>query len=258
MTMTGAGPSGLVAAKTLLHDASPGTFKVTIFEAQSRVGGLWPSRKDDCGGLMHPLMVANQSRHTAQFSDLAWEESVPQMPRAWQVGRYLERYLQRYVSGIADLRLGHKVVRAELQDGGSWNVQTQSERGPDETGVFDYLLVGSGFFGKPLWPDYVPREAEVPIVHSSKYRDLKTLLGDRNDGTGGKILVVGGQMSGIEIAGTIATHLSSAVHSPGQKEIADAEKYNVHHVAQRPAWVLPLFTTPKVRPYSFNRYALAL
>ncbi|RYO93058.1 hypothetical protein DL762_001321 [Monosporascus cannonballus] len=216
----GAGPSGLVAAKTLLHDVAPGSFKVTVFDAQSRIGGLWPNRKDDGGGLVHPLMVANQSRHTVQFSDLAWHESDPQMPRAWQVGQYLERYLKRYVGG-ADLRLGHRVVDAELEDGGTWRVQTESSNGP-ETSLFDYLLVGTGFFGKPIWPDYVPREAEVPIIHSSKYRSLKSLLGNQK-GRGGKILVIGGQMSGIEIAGTIATHLSSAVNSPGEKEIEEPE-----------------------------------
>ncbi|RYP59164.1 hypothetical protein DL770_010264 [Monosporascus sp. CRB-9-2] len=216
----GAGPSGLVAAKTLLHDVAPGSFKVTVFEAQSRIGGLWPNRKDDGGGLVHPLMVANQSRHTVQFSDLAWPESDPQMPRAWQVGQYLKRYLERYVGG-ADVRLGHRVVHAELEDGGLWRVQTESSNGP-ETSVFDYLLVGTGFFGKPVWPDYVPREAEVPIIHSSRYRNLESLLANQK-GRGGKILVVGGQMSGIEIAGTIAAHLSSVVNSPGEKEIEEPE-----------------------------------
>lgn len=195
---------------------------------------------------MHPLMVANQSRHTVQFSDLAWDESDPQMPRAWQVGQYLERYSKKYL-GDADIRLGHKVVHTELQEGGSWEVQTEPDQGGEETSVFDYLLVSTGFFGKPIWPDYIPQEAEVPIMHSSKYRDLQSLLAGRKEKDGGgKILVVGGQMSGIEIAGTIATHLSSAIHSPDEKEIDDPEKYSVHHVAHRPAWVFPLFTSPKV------------
>lgn len=228
----------------LLYDVPPGSFKITIFEAQSRIGGLWPSRKDDNAGMMHPLMVANQSRHTVQFSDLAWDESDPQMPRAWQVGQYLERYSKRYLGG-ADIRLGHRVVHAELQDGGSWKVRVEPDQGPEETSVFDYLLVGTGFFGNPIWPGYIPQQAEVPIIHSSKYRDIKSLLAHTKI-RGGKILVVGGQMSGVEIAGTIATHLSSAIHSPGEKEIEDPEKYSVHHVAHRPAWVFPLFTSPKV------------
>jgi cation diffusion facilitator CzcD-associated flavoprotein CzcO len=192
---------------------------------------------------MHPQMVANQSRHTVQFSDFAWEESAPQLPRAWQVGQYLERYLQKY-GGAADIRLGHKVVQAKLQSGGCWQVKTESGEG-SETNVFDYLLVTTGFFGSPIWPSYVPKNTEVPIVHSSKYRNLKSLLGTRS-GSGSKILVVGGQMSGIEIAGTIATHLSSAVNSPGVKEVQSPEKYTIHHVAHRPSWVFPLFTSPKV------------
>ncbi|KAI0146693.1 hypothetical protein BJ166DRAFT_602607, partial [Pestalotiopsis sp. NC0098] len=237
----GAGPSGLVAAKTFLHDVTPGTFHVTVYDAQSRIGGLWPLNKTDTAGLVHPLMVANQSKHTVQFSDFAWDEAAPQMPRAWQVGQYLERYSQRY--GGADIRLGHKVVRTELQSGGGWKVETESDQGA-QTSVFDYLVVTTGFFGKPIWPDYVPQSAPFPIVHSSKYRDLPTLLG-KGQTQGSKILIVGGQMSGIEIAGTIASHLSSATNSPGAKPIANPDKYTIHHVTQRPSWVFPLFTSAK-------------
>ncbi|KAI2619522.1 FAD/NAD(P)-binding domain-containing protein [Hypomontagnella submonticulosa] len=239
--IVGAGPSGLVAAKTLLHDVPAGTFKVTVFEAQPRIGGLWPISKDDKDGLVHPLMVTNQSRHTVQFSDLAWQDTDPQFPRAWQVGRYLERYLHEY--GGADIRLGHKVTKADLQDDGSWKVTIQSDTG-SETATFDYLLVGTGFFGKPIWPDQIPKEADIPIIHSSKYRDLKSFLAKSNN-RGGKILIVGGQMSGVEIAATIATHLSSAINSPGEKIVDSPEKYSIHHIVHRPSWVFPLFTSPK-------------
>jgi cation diffusion facilitator CzcD-associated flavoprotein CzcO len=187
-------------------------------------------------------MVANQSKHTVQFSDLAWQDSDPDFPKAWQVGRYLERYLNEY--GGADVRLGHKVVKTELQDGGSWEVHTDSETGT-ETRVFDYLLVATGFFGNPMWPEGIPKEGEVPIIHSTKYRDVEGLLSKANVSSD-KILVVGGQMSGVEIAGTIATHLSSLTHSPGDKAVRNAERFTIHHVTQRPTWTFPLFTTAKV------------
>lgn len=238
--IVGAGPSGLVAAKTLIHDVPAGSFKVTVFEAQSRIGGLWPASKEDAGGLVHPLMVTNQSRHTVQFSDLSWRDSDPQFPRAWQVGQYLERYLNQY--GGADIRLGHKVTKTDLQNDGSWNVQTESDKGSEST-TFDYLLVATGFFGKPMWPNHVPKEAGVPIIHSSKYRDLKSLL-PKSTRHGGKILIVGGQMSGIETAAAVATHLSSAIHSPGENSIQEPEKYSIHHIVHRPSWVFPLFTSP--------------
>jgi hypothetical protein len=57
---------------------------------------------------------------------------------------------------------------------------------------------------------------------------------------------VGGQMSGVEIAGTIASHLSSAAHSPSQSGIPNIGEYSIHHVIQRPVWVMPLHLTPNV------------
>ncbi|ROV90922.1 hypothetical protein VMCG_09967 [Cytospora schulzeri] len=249
----GAGPSGLVAAKTLLHQPSgsePG-FSVTVFEAQPRIGGLWPADKDDGAGLVHPLMVANQSRNTMQFSDLAWEDDAPQLPKAWHVGRYLQQYLSKYCAFEEErfhLRLGWKVERAvpvHEDQGRRWRVTARSEDGVVDENEYDYLLIASGFFGKPAIPN-VPglKEAQgIPIIHSSRYRDLETLL-PNGDAKGGKILVVGGQMSGVEIAGTIASHLSSAANSPNADKLPGADKYTIHHIIQRPTWVFPLFTTP--------------
>ncbi|KAL2271393.1 hypothetical protein VTJ83DRAFT_764 [Remersonia thermophila] len=243
--IVGAGPSGLVAAKSLLHDAPPGTFDVTVFESQSRIGGLWPAHKADNAGLVHPRMVANQSKHTIQFSDLAWPEDSPQLPRAWQVGEYLARYRNKYLSA-AKLKLGTLVEKAEPLESHQpgWKVQTRSSQGDTNEEMFDHLLVASGYFGRPALPPAATDDAQVPVIHSSQYRDLVSLLG-KTGGKGTKILVVGGQMSGVETAGTIASHLSSAAHSPGQSIIPNSGKYTVHHLIQRPAWVFPLHTSPK-------------
>ncbi|RBQ89952.1 hypothetical protein VDGD_20533 [Verticillium dahliae] len=247
----GAGPSGLVAAKTLLYNAPQGAFNVTVFDAQKRVGGLWPASPRDGGGAVHPLMTTNQSRHTMHFSDCGWDDADgPQFPRAWMVGRYLERYLARYPG--AEVRLGWRVTRTEALEGedgrgGGWRVTARDGLGREEVGVFDRLVVATGFFGEPVLPRGITDGATVPVVHSSRYRDLKGLLG--NGAKGGKILVVGGQMSGVEIAGTVASHLSSAVNAPGTtSELAGAEGYTIHHLIQHPAWVFPLYTTPKVCP----------
>lgn len=251
--IVGAGPSGLVAAKTLLHHASgsgPG-FSVTVYDAQPRIGGLWPVEKSDGAGLVHPLMVLNQSRNTVQFSDLAWDSAAPQLPRAWQVGRYLQKYLRKYCAFEEDrfrLRLGWKVettLPLDEQSGRRWRVTARSEDGVVDEHEYDYLLIASGFFGKPALPEVSGlRDTHgIPVIHSSQYRDLETLL-PNGDGNGGKILVVGGQMSGVEIAGTIASHLSSAANSPGPRGLPGADKYKIHHVIQRPTWVFPLFTSP--------------
>ncbi|KAL7924457.1 hypothetical protein ACQKWADRAFT_269265 [Trichoderma austrokoningii] len=246
--IVGAGPSGLVAAKTLLHNAPKGRFKVSVFDSQVAIGGLWPTSKTDSGRLVHPLMVANQSRHTVQFSDLSWEDSAPQFPRAWQIGKYLEQYQGRYLDGHADfeLQLKSRVAKAEKRDDGSegWKVRIQSE-GSEESRDFDHLIVATGYFGKPIVPEcFKDAKMSVPIIHSSQYRDLKGLLGEGRQ-KGGKILIVGGQMSGVEMAGTVASHLSAAVNSPEESDITGVDKYSIYHAIQRPTWVFPLFTSPE-------------
>ncbi|KAK3488522.1 hypothetical protein B0T13DRAFT_406697 [Neurospora crassa] len=249
--IVGAGPSGLVAAKSLLHDQPKGTFDVTIFEAQNRVGGLWPSRKDDNAGLVHPLMVANQSKHTVQFSDLAWPDDAPEFPRAWHIGRYLEAYHDRYCRD-AKIHLGQRVVHSELLqpsdqgvEGAKWKVRTCSQDGQQLDHLFDYLLVASGFFGKPVIPPPVAASGDIPVVHSSQYRTLTALL-EQTKGVGRKIVVVGGQMSGVEIAGTIATHLSSALHAPGASPLQHLDQYSIHHISHRP--VLAITNTDTDQP----------
>jgi cation diffusion facilitator CzcD-associated flavoprotein CzcO len=243
----------LVAAKTLLHNAPTGEFKVSIFDSQSAIGGLWPSSKTDSGRQVHPLMVTNQSRHTMQLSDLAWEPHVPQLPQAWMVGQYLERYNAQYLAGRSDfeLNLNSHVTSASQKDGG-WSVVIEAD-GKKETSQYDYLLVASGYFGKPNVPAALSEEASIPVIHSSQYRDLKSLLSNGSP-NGGKILVVGGQMSGVEIAGTVATHLSSEVNSPDASSIPNVDKYSIQHVIQRPVYVFPLHTALEVwNPDKFLR-----
>lgn len=290
--IAGAGPSGLVAAKTLLHYQLPQSscssaiaagvprsqtegpfFTVTLYDTQPRIGGLWPSSRSDRNGLVHPDMVANQSRHTVQFSDLAWpgsgafdDKPGPEFPAAWQVGRYLQGYRERYLDGQpaggndvalgrahgAEFRLGWKVEKTTLLDNGRWVVTARKVvdgvgQPETETREFDYVIVSTGFFGRPAFPQSLPEEAAkkaaVPVIHSSAYRDLSS-LGLEEGGPlpkGLSILVVGGQMSGVEIAATIASHLSAAANAPEPSKIPAIEKITVHHVIQRPTWVFPLF-----------------
>lgn len=139
---TGAGPSGLVTAKTLLHNFPPGTFSPIIFDSQDKVGGLWSSHHHSPNQVnappvtLDPRMRTNLSRFTVAFSDLAWESvipdaDVPVFPQARQVGDYLACYSERYIPTHV-LRLGCRVVktirRVEDTDDPKWNVQWVQER----------------------------------------------------------------------------------------------------------------------------------
>lgn len=217
---------------------------MTVFEALDRIGGLWPvSEKDN--GIVNPEMCTNQSRHTVGFSGLAWPETTPSFPKAWQVGQYLERYIEKY-SGY-EIRKNTRVVKADFKNE-KWSVQTRgrseaSSEGVDQTHKFDHLIVGTGFFGKAKVPDILKGFA-APVVHSSEVRNIKDLLVKKEDSPTSsrkRIVVVGGQMSGVEIAAAIAFQLSSAENSPEESSIPDISEYTITHVVQNPLWIMPLF-----------------
>jgi hypothetical protein len=83
-------------------------------------------------------MRTNLSRFTVSFSDLAWESvlgtaDAPMFPQAWQVGRYLETYAERYLPDEV-VRLGCEVVHAVREVVGGrprWTVQWVQRRYSD-------------------------------------------------------------------------------------------------------------------------------
>ncbi|TGO90744.1 hypothetical protein BPOR_0052g00070 [Botrytis porri] len=244
----GAGPSGLVAAKTLTHDHQKGTFDVTVFEQSQRIGGLWPISLDD-DGLLNPDMCTNQSRHTVSFSDLAWSASSPAFPKAWQVGKYLEDYIKMYPG--YSIKTGVKVSKVEppydwqttSATSGKWKVHVQPNESTESLQVheFDQVIVATGFFGKPKIPDTVAN-LPAPVWHSSNLRDVNSALTDNgrlSSPKGKNIVVVGGQMSGVETAAAIALQLSSSVNST-EPPIPNAKEYKVYNVIQQPFWVMTL------------------
>jgi cation diffusion facilitator CzcD-associated flavoprotein CzcO len=281
--MPGAGPSGIIAAKTLLHDHPHGAFKVTVFEQSDRIGGLWPLFTTD-DGMVNPDMCTNLSRHTVSFSDMAWSESSPTFPKAWQAGQYLKSYISKY-AGL-DIQTSSKVLKAwrslDTTSGAKrWKIEVEKRASSPrnqsstvelntmsedtlasghagnrsenelskpsiETHYCDYLIVASGFFGKPKLPSASSSSGTflAPIQHSTQFRNIETLLQGNKAGTpsqGSKVLVVGGSMSGAEVAASIAMQLSSHVYSPKTSQTKDAAKYTVFHVIKRPFWVMPCF-----------------
>ncbi|RAL10441.1 uncharacterized protein BO97DRAFT_471714 [Aspergillus homomorphus CBS 101889] len=264
---------GLVTAKTLVHNAPPGTFQPTVFEKRERVGGLWgidlPQREPEAGveaeGLVPGLMRTNLSRFTVAFSDLDWEatvldgggdgegggesESLPMFPRAWQVGTYLSKYAELYLPpGV--LRLGCEVERVvKGAEGKGWVVRWV-ERGLARSEYFDYLVVSSGYFSRPYIPDIPGLGLGVPAdttVHSSALQsaaDVQRLFG-RVRGSGGKLLVVGGSMSGVEAASKLALHLSSMDCALGASSTLPKEQFELHHVCSRPFWTVPTYLPRK-------------
>jgi len=317
--IVGAGPAGLVAAKSLLQHKDGETFKVTIFEAADRVGGMWRAVPGEAGGKCNPEMRTNLSRFIVTFPDLAWqsvplekpdflpptapmgsrsgaapppflrtgmqpyasETSLPQalptaattgtlrvpnsssifssvaedrpplFPKAWEVGRYLDTYANKFVP-VGVVQLNRRVTGADLRtqsdQSKKWKVTSVDQQTEEElTDTFDYLVVASGFFDRPV-PSIKPSKNPDPVLttttHSSQFREVAALGNKR-----GKIVVVGGGISGTEAAATAAFQISSAKHSPCQKP-AWSESI-VYHVFDRPFYTLPRFLP--LKPYDLTK-----
>ncbi|KFY29706.1 hypothetical protein V494_08531 [Pseudogymnoascus sp. VKM F-4513 (FW-928)] len=276
--LNGAGPGGIAAARAFMYPK--GAFKVTVFEQLSRLGGLWPSNATD-KGLINPSMSTNLSKYTVSFSDKTWPETEPSrasplFPKASDVGQYLQQYADKYLNNPSvELKTSCRVEEASMMEGDvskpvKWRIRVRKlgngDKGPSplepedasagsnanatetEEYFFDHVVISSGFFGKPIIPKaFVNQErASIPIIHSSEFSDLKELLKNNKKGPG-KILVVGGSMSGAETSATIAAQISSEIHSPGKSDIESIEQYTLHHITSKPFWTVPFFLPLKTQ-----------
>lgn len=278
VAIVGAGPAGLVAAKTLLQHAGGTKYKVTVFESAESVGGMWRGLPGEKGDKCSPHMRTNLSRFTVSFPDLSWTSvdlsdpntglnhagPPPMFPRAWEVGRYLETYAKRYIPAEV-IKLNTRVTTADLAVSGSngpWNVTSVHAISRQESNdLFDHLIVASGFFDRPA-PGVSRLQSpnadnDARIQHSSTFREVSSLV-DKP----GKIVVIGGGISGSEAASTAAFQISSARYSPG-KEKPQWKDSTIYHIFSRPFYCLPRYLpydpyNPAIQDFNLSPHFLPL
>lgn len=157
-------------------------------------------------------------------------------------------------------------------DGGTDTATTDSsfERGNNLKGEnlhserFDFLVVASGYFSRPYVPG-IPGLADIQdrVVHSSALRDVEQFLSNlpcdkpppEQDicatGGKGKLVVIGGSMSGAEAASALALHLSSSAYAPRSSSSSSDERlkgYTIHHVCSKPFWSVPRYLPKPAGP----------
>jgi hypothetical protein len=276
--IVGAGPAGLVAAKTFLRT---GQCEVTIYERSDRLGGIWALDESSVGNYLSPHTPTNLSKFTVGFSDLSWDSvglsqdqdsaGVPLFPKAWHVNKYLEAYRKRFIPDDV-IKYKHEVTnvkrRKQLARGAKerYVINVRDQHGQEEEKIFDHLVVASGFFStpRPLQQTVAADEAKLAIkaIHSSRFRDLEDLFPESTPAAGKTVLIIGGGNSSGEVAAAVASNLSNTQWSPDSAQQKRFEGCKIVHVTPRPLYGLPPFvptddTYSTFVPVDFHLYNLS-
>ena len=88
----GAGAAGLCAAKHLLAHGIP----VTIFEAGSKIGGLWVYNNDSGLSSAYRSLHINSEARVSSYNDFPFPEDGPLYPDHSEMQRYFGAYADRF------------------------------------------------------------------------------------------------------------------------------------------------------------------
>jgi len=217
VAVIGAGAAGLASARWLIEAG----LEPVVLERGHGIGGLW--RPDT--GLAYPSLRTNTSKQKSAFSDLPFDDALPDHPSRDQVQAYLERYAD--LTGVRSrVSLGHE-VRAVRPRSAGWSVDGDA---------FDAVVVASGLFARTVEPALAGRDGFGGIVaHSRDYRD-PAVFADRD------VVVAGAGSSGadiaVELAG-VARSVTLAVRKPPTFTPRHHRGRPYDHRATRLAQLLP-------------------
>ncbi|MDE1462571.1 amino acid adenylation domain-containing protein [Spartinivicinus poritis] len=185
--IVGAGPAGLVMAKSLLEEGH----EPVIYERQGNLGGVWNLQKNKTAGVYKNTRFQNSS-YTSFFSDFYPQFSNSIFLKADEVSDYLHQYAKRFQLN----RLIHyytKVNRVKPQ-GKQWVVDSEYQ-GKSRQEVFDGVALCHGRFQIPLRPSIEGLDQfQGEVIHAGEYFDNRLFAGKR-------VLVIGNGVSGMDIAG---------------------------------------------------------
>lgn len=202
IAVIGAGASGLCSAKYLIdagHD-------VTVYEAGSKVGGLWTYDNDNGASIAYKSLHINSEKNATQFHDHPFDEHVQDFPSHWDMHAYLRSYADRFGvyqrikfnSRVSSVRPAHRA-----NDVG-WDVTTA-----DGTDRFDAVVVAPGHQSLPTLPAFAA-DFTGELLHANSYREPSPYRGK-------KVVVVGSGNSGCDITADIcvlADHTVMVARSP--------------------------------------------
>ncbi|MGC8341025.1 FAD-dependent oxidoreductase [Pantoea ananatis] len=196
IAIIGAGPAGLISARNAIRRGA----KVTLYEKLARVGGIW---NPDSGGAYRNARMQN-SRDTFHYSCLPGQSSDIFLG-VEQVGSYLSE--MAVSEGVMQsTRLNTLITKLKKTDEG-WSVTSITEGHHTKTEVFDKVIITTG----ELWQPRIPKISGMEhfrgkVITSKDYRVPDAFQGKN-------VLVIGGGVSGADIASDLVPYAQSVTLS---------------------------------------------
>ncbi len=201
IAIVGAGPAGLTSAKQALALGH----EVVVYESHAAPGGIW----NPASGGAYPGVRMQSSRMSFPFSDFAPGQCAP-FPLLEEVHGYLRDYADAF--GVSEQVRYRHTVHAVVKRGRHWQVVAT---GPDGVGEerFDAVMLATGELWQARLPRFLPAAASGCQIFTPKtYRGPQALRGKR-------VLVVGGGVSGADIASELAGQCSEVHWSVRRKAL---------------------------------------
>lgn len=182
VVVVGAGQAGLAVGQQLAARGAD----LVLLEAASEVGASWRRRWDS-------LRLFSPAQHDS-LPGMPFPAPADTHPTKDEVADYLAAYAERFDLPV---RLDTPVRRLVRDDDGSYLVST-----PDGVLRADVVVVATGPFQQPSVPAVAAQlDPGVPQLHTADYRNPGQVVG-------GRVLVVGGGNSGLQVAEELSTTCS--------------------------------------------------
>ena len=226
VAILGAGPSGLVAAKSALECG----LKPMVLEKAGDIGGIWQLNT----GAAWQSMRTISTHYNRMFSDFTWDHLTDEFPTQEAMCRYLKRYMTAF-SLESHLKLNCTITNVNQSDSNKWKVSWFNQQLlREESDYFDYVIVATGCYSHPYIPPIAGLDHfQGQLIHAKDYKSPQPY----QDKT---IIVIGNGVSGAGIVCDIAKH--------GQEVI---------NLIRRPIWMVPRYI-PKNASEPDNRYPIDL
>ncbi|MGX7823949.1 flavin-containing monooxygenase [Actinokineospora sp. 24-640] len=197
IAVIGAGPAGLTGAKQAMaagHD-------VVVHEKHADVGGIWnPAARG-----AYDSVRMQTSRMAFPFTDFP-PATPTDFPSLAEVHAYLREYAEHF-GVLPAIRFGSEVVGVARAQG-SWRVAAGG--GVEE---FDAVMVATGELWRPRLPGRMsPGQLPPGVLTAKDYRGPEPFRG-------GRVLVVGGGVSGADIAAELTGSAASVDWSVRRKQL---------------------------------------